>query len=333
MTSPREDADRQKISTSDITLFRNQELGRGAYGNVFKAEYRGSPCVAKELEYFIIDKEAFIRECSHSNPNHPNIVHFIGIYCPPQQLWLMIIMELMDESLTTYAIRNVSFMNRISILHDVAEGLCYLHSRNPTVIHGGLSPNSILLKHLPACSVAKIADVGIARMIDINNRLNSRLVNNRYGCAVSGSVDFIPLDVLQYGSNRTSLDIFSYGGIILHTINGEWLKPLGRFKQVDLNLTGILLTEVERRQEHLDKMTEEAKALKPLVISCLDNDPNRRPTIFEICTKIKAAKVCLFIVLYCNCIIQWCIGYRQLRTRSIARLYLIIEHTDFFISQ
>ena len=133
-----------------------EELGRGAYGRVFKAKYRGSVCAAKEVHSILIQltqmapeerrrlQESFQRECGHcSKLNHPNIVRFIGIYHPPQQLFPVMIMELMDESLTTYAEKpSISFKRRMSILHDVAEGLSYLHSRNPPVIHRDLSPKA-----------------------------------------------------------------------------------------------------------------------------------------------------------------------------------------------
>ena len=127
---------------------QGEELGRGSYGKVVKARYRGSVCAAKEIHALLIQstqmapeqrrrlQESFQRECDHcSKLKHPNIVRFIDIYRPPQQLFPVIIMELMDESLTAYAEKpNISFKRRMSILHDVAEGLNYLHSRNPPII-------------------------------------------------------------------------------------------------------------------------------------------------------------------------------------------------------
>ena len=50
-------------------------------------------------------------------------------------------------------------------------------------------------------------------------------------------------------------------------------------------------SEVQRRQEHLDKMTGEAEVLRPLVEACLDNDPVKRPSILELLEKIESLKV------------------------------------------
>ena len=202
------------------------------------------------------------------------------------------IMELMDESLTTYAETHAeksnSFTKKIAILHDVAEGLRYLHSHNPPVIHRDLSPNNVLLKHMPGFSVAKIADLGVAKMINVDDTRSTQ-----YLTKVPGTVHFMPPEAFQRRPQYdTSLDVFSYGGIILYTINGKWPMPtaLTNFDPVTRQVRGF--SEVERRQEHLDEMTGEAKALRPLVESCLDNDPVKRPPIFELSQKIKAIMVC-----------------------------------------
>ena len=87
-------------NTAAIEFEPGEELGRGAYGRVFKAKYRGSVCAAKEIHSILIQftqmapeerrrlQESFQRECDHcSKLNHPNIIRFIGIYHPPQQLF------------------------------------------------------------------------------------------------------------------------------------------------------------------------------------------------------------------------------------------------------
>ena len=290
-------------NTATVEFEPGEELGRGAYGRVFKAKYRGSVCAAKEIHSILIQstlmapeerrrlQESFQRECDHCNKlNHPNIVRFIGIYPPPQQLFPVMIMELMDESLTAYAEKpNISFKRRMSILHDVAEGLSYLHSRNPPVIHRDLSPNNILLKHYSSFPLAKIADLGVAKVINVDDK-----GAKRYQTKVPGTMDFMPpetfADKPQYD---VSLDVFSYGGIMLHTVNGKWPKPTALTKYDPVTRQPKAFNEVERRQEYLVKMTGEAEVLRPLVEACLDNDPVNRPSILELSEKIKPLKVCL----------------------------------------
>ena len=52
----------------------------------------------------------------------------------------------------------------------------------------------------------------------------------------------------------------------------------------------MALSEVERRQQYLDKMIGEAEVLRPLVEECLDDDPSVRPTISTVCVGIQVSK-------------------------------------------
>ena len=301
MANAPEDINNLIISKSHIELLRGQELGRGAYAKAFKAKYRGSLCAAKEIYPLLIEsaytlsernrlRDDFIRECHLcSTLYHPNIIDFIGIYYPSQQSFPVMIMELMDESLTKYAkMHKISFKMSFSILYDVAEGLSYLHSRNPPIIHCDLSPNSILLKNVPGYVAVKIAGLGSAQVINVDQKKSQQIL-----LKCPGTVHFMPPESFEDEPlYDTSLDVFSYSGIMLYTINGEWPTPTVQYKRNPVTRQVNALTEVQRRQEYLDKMTGEAEVLRPLVEACLDNDPVKRPSIIELSERILALKVC-----------------------------------------
>ena len=276
----------------------NQQLGKGSYGQVFTVKYNGLICAAKEIHSLLVEageryQDNFILECIRcSELTHPNIVHFMGVYYPSRVSLPVMVMELMDESLTNYVKKpNINVKRKISILHDVAEGLAYLHTRNPPVIHRDLSPNNILLKH-PGVEqvppVAKIADLGVARIVKADSQsTRSRLTT------VPGTPDFMPpetfVDNPKYG---TALDVFSFGGIMLHTLNQEWPTPktVAQFDQITCEVIKAL-DEIERRQQYLDKITGEAEMLQSMIIECLANDPTKRPKIIDLSKKLKPLKV------------------------------------------
>ena len=277
-----------------------QELGRGAYGRVYTVRYDRSIYAAKEIHSVLIandkeefQRETFLRECNHcSGLSHPNIVSFKGIFYPQRNQWPAMVMELMDESLTNYVINKPgsSFGRKASILFDVAKGLGYLHSLSPPIIHRDLSPNNVLLKyagvnHVPP--IAKIADLGVAKLVKADSqKTRSRLTQ------APGTVGFMPpealADIPQYD---TSLDVFSYGGIMLHTVNEKWPTPTSSTKFDPETRKLRAFTEVERRQEYLDQIIGEAEVLRPLIEACLDNDPNERPSIKDLAVKIEKYKV------------------------------------------
>ena len=291
-----------KDVTIDGVLLMDKELGRGAYGRVFTVEYCGLVCAAKEIHPILIEGvspaekktivDNFIRECHHCSViRHPNIVQFLGVcYFSKKTDLPIMVMEMMNASLVSYVQNNQSkipMKTKMSILYDVSLGLSYLHARKPVVIHRDLSPNNVMLN---SQLVAKIGDLGVAKVIRADNRqTRSRLTT------APGTVDFMPPETLEanpvYG---TAVDVFSYAGIALHVFAEEWPTPCGQKRRDPVTKKLMALTEAERRQEYLDKIPDGAGVLKESIMRCLDDDPDERPPIQEVSETIEALKVIIF---------------------------------------
>ena len=269
------------------------DIGVGAYGKVFEVEYCGDIYAAKEIhsilvqgvrrEEFEATKKAFLTECIRSGSlSHPNVVHFLGVYNPGgQSLLPVLVMERMQESLTSVVEKypNIPMYVKLSMLLDVSRGLWYLHTHHPPIVHRDLSPNNVLLT---SQFVAKISDLGVAKVI----QADSKKTKTR----APGTVDFMPPEALQMNPEYgPPLDVFSYGGVILHVVNQEWPTPL-HYVMTDPKTGKVLgLTEVERRQQYM-KMTETPADLRTLVEHCLDNQPSRRPPISDVSERVKRMK-------------------------------------------
>ena len=293
--------DQLKNLTLENVIPQNKELGHGAYGKVFTVDYVGLPCAAKEIHSLLLHgvsaedkkaiKDGFIRECYHSSLiRHPNIVQFMGVYYTERSDLPIMVMELMDTSLTSFIENNqskIAVEMKLSILHDVSPGLSYLHARRPAVIHRDLSSNNVLLSG-KGRFVAKISDLGTAKMI----RADSKQTKSRLTTA-PGTLHFMPPETLDvenpiYG---TPVDVFSFGGVALHLFSEEWPTPGVQKKRDPTTNKLVALSEAQRRQRYLDTMTVEGAALKEMVMRCLDDDPDQRPPIQEVSQWIKSLKV------------------------------------------
>ena len=286
----------QSLTLTDVTPL-DQELGRGAYGKVFTVKYREKTYAAKEIHSLLLEvanpeekrkiKNTFLRECYHcSLLRHPNIVRFVGVYYPDKDsVFPVMMMELMADSLTHYVKKpNISMKMKASILYDVAFGLNHLHSYNPPIIHRDLSPNNVLLSH---DSVAKISDLGVAKVVKVDSRATQTMITK-----APGTLDFMPPESFGEMPNYdTSLDVFSYAGIVLHVVNQEWPSPTNQVSIHPKTGKGTVFTEIHRRQAHLDKMKGGAEVLKPLVKACLHNVPSKRPAIISIFKLLEPLKV------------------------------------------
>ena len=265
-----------------------EEFGVGAYGRVFAVDYYGTVCAAKEIHANLIGSTEltkpvyyFLRECQQcAELRHPNVVQFLGVYYKPGSPLPILVMEKMGESLRYSLERypNIPMTIKLSILFDVSLGLRYLHSNK--IVHRDLSSNNILLTSLLR---AKISDLGVAKVVKTDSKKSLT--------HIPGTADFMPpeaqADIPIYD---TSLDVFSYGGVMLHTASQKWPTP-SAVKQYDPKTRKVRgFTEVERRQSYIDKMTGNAKELVPLAVQCLDDDPDVRPTMIDVSEGVKKLK-------------------------------------------
>ena len=287
------------LELQGIIELNREELGRGAYGRVYAIKYCGTVCAAKEIHAILVEGvgqvqmqrtiESFIRECQQcSRLRHPNVIQFLGVYFPAgagganRMRLPVMVMEMMADSLTSFVEKHEKIPVHIkySIVRDVSLGLCYLHNHDPPIVHRDLSPNNILLT---AHHVAKISDLGVAKVIKADSRKTMT--------KAPGTVDFMPPECLAnspvYGP---PMDVFSFAGIILHTFNQQWPRPTDAMQFYPKTRRKIALLEVERRQQYLDKMIGEAKVLRRLVEECLDDDPAVRPTIANVFERIQVSK-------------------------------------------
>ena len=286
-TDVAQSAQLERLKLTNVTS-TSKIIGKGAYGRVIEVYVHGTLCAAKEVHSSLVDnvlpqefegtKKAFFTECVNaSRILHPNVVQMLGIHYPTRQAKLpWLVMEMMEFSLKMFLEKfdrdKVPVCTKLSILVDVSQGLEFLHGQN--VVHRDLSSNNVLLtKHC----VAKIADLGVAKVIE-HNRMKTHT-------QAPGTPHFMPPEALsvkpRYGK---PVDVFSVGCIALHAMSHQWPVPKDQV-QLDSMYAMKLNTEVDRREEYLSWCDPDS--LKLLVEMCLDNNPNHRPVISVVCAELK----------------------------------------------
>ena len=263
---------------TDVIVTEN-ELGRGSYGTVVELNYMGLKCAGKKIHQILLQDEStshplkrFQDECKIlSQVRHPNIVQFLGVFFPNGESIPILVMEFLPTNLTSciekYGIipKEISY----SILHDIALGLSYLHNQDPSITHRDLSSNNILLT---PNKTAKIADLGVARILS-----NMTPTMTYHLTQVPGTLAFMPPEVMVAKPRYdTSVDIFSYGNIMVHIFSGRWPEPQ-RGQTVVESMGGdlIAVTEAQRREKYLQIIGNDHPFMK-LVRSCIHNSPKKR---------------------------------------------------------
>ena len=279
-------------------IHTSKVLGTGAFGSVVKATLDHLPCAAKILHIIFfrdddpgaVDFAArFNQECEIlRNLKHPCIVQFLGVVQDPNNCRPILLMELMDESLTGFlegAVTSIPYHVQLNITHDIALALAYLHGNN--IIHRDLSSNNILLK---GGSQTKVTDFGMSKMIEANPRMTRSKITQCPGTPV-----FMPPEALRSKPRYSNkLDTFSLGVLIIQIVTHAFPTPTDAelVLEDESSPSGekiILVPELERRQKDINKVPAD-HGLLPTAIHCLKDKDKDRPTAAQLCQSLGQLK-------------------------------------------
>ncbi|KDQ17864.1 hypothetical protein BOTBODRAFT_643864 [Botryobasidium botryosum FD-172 SS1] len=137
-------------------------LGQGGFGDCYFGTFFGHPIVNKRLR-FHYEREKYMRHLLHEASiwrqlNHPNIAPFLGL--PSIDGLPHLMSPLMPNGAADNFVKNNPNVNRVRLLVQIAQGLEYMHTRDPPIIHGDLKANNILVSD---DGFACLSDFGLSR--------------------------------------------------------------------------------------------------------------------------------------------------------------------------
>ena len=280
------------VAFGDVELLKNRPLGHGAYGTVCHAKHdtRRRPCAAKILHQALSRgdvMERFEKEIELlSMMRHPNIVLYLGVSRDPQSGSPVLLMELMDRTLTNFLETEatpLTYDTQFNICHNVIQALVYLHDN--TIYHRDLSGNNILLKD----NEAKVSDFGMARLIDPHRSTLTTCPGTRV---------YMPPEALKEKPQYTEkIDCFSFGVVIIQTLTRLYPNPGERCTVKIINdpdipggTAEIPIKEVNRRQDHISMINPPHHPLLLIALKCLEDKPDDRPSAQVLREMIRSVK-------------------------------------------
>ena len=289
MDHPRQPHDR------NVQLLRNDTLGSGSYGVVCKAMWDQRLCAAKLLHpiFFqsndpgiVTTRRRFEQECRFLDDlKHPHIVEYLGTSHDPDSGLLVLLMELMDESLTHFLERSqqpLAFHIEVDLCHDIAQALVYIHSKD--IIHRDLSGNNVLL----LAGRAKITDFGMSKLLDSNRRMTPLTM-------CPGTLAYMPPEALSEPPVYSKkIDCFSFGVLQIQIMTRQFPDPGPAVQVVEdsRSPTGTIKIPVldsERRKSHID-IIDPTHTLLPTALDCLSYSEKDRPSAQDLCRQLAAVK-------------------------------------------
>ena len=280
----------------NVQLFKTASLGTGSYGAVCKAMCDLLPCAAKLLHPILFQnsgpgarspRSRFEQECHFLNAmKHPNIVQYLGTTQDPDSGLPVLLMELMDESLTRFLERShqpLSYHVEVTLCHDIALALDYLHSND--VIHRDLSSNNVLLI---AGSRAKVTDFGMSKLLSINPRMTPYTT-------CPGTLVYMPPEAIRDPPVYSKkIDSFSFGVVEIQILTRQFPDPGPASEMVEdrryrVGRIPVPIPDSDRRKSHID-LIDPAHLLLPMALRCLSYSEEDRPTAEVLCREIALLK-------------------------------------------
>uniref|UniRef100_A0A8C9ZRF8 Mitogen-activated protein kinase kinase kinase 7 n=1 Tax=Sander lucioperca TaxID=283035 RepID=A0A8C9ZRF8_SANLU len=252
----------EEINYEDIEV--EEVVGRGAFGVVCKAKWKGKDVAIKTIESES-ERKAFSVELRQlSRVNHPNIVKLYGSCNNP----VCLVMEYAEGGSLYNVLHGAEPLPYYTASHAMSwcfqcsQGVAYLHGMKPkALIHRDLKPPNLLL--VAGGTVLKICDFGTA--CDIQ----THMTNNK------GSAAWMAPEVFEGSNYSEKCDVFSWGIILWEVITRR--KP---FDEIGGPAFRIMWAVHNGTRPPLIKNLP--KPIESLMTRCWSKDPSQRPSMEEI---------------------------------------------------
>eukprot|EP01119_Soliformovum_irregulare_P012881 TRINITY_DN3370_c0_g1_i1.p1 TRINITY_DN3370_c0_g1~~TRINITY_DN3370_c0_g1_i1.p1 ORF type:complete len:2124 (-),score=675.67 TRINITY_DN3370_c0_g1_i1:56-5518(-) len=254
------------------------KIGMGAFGAVYRAEYRGQIVAVKKLAESLIFEEmvdvfaAFRREVWLSSiVKHTTIVNLLGYSVRP---YCMIMEYIPGGNLKEYLYGSepITIQLRLRIGLDIADAMVYLHSRNPKIIHRDLkSPNVLMVsRDEHALVTCKVTDFGESISAATKASGRDKLANPTW-CAP---------EVMAGLTYTESADIFSLGIILWELVARA--RPYDEYPVSKSHFVATFEDAIVKQGLRPTIPKDCPPMLSELIQKCWRADPDERPTASEV---------------------------------------------------
>ncbi|KAL8112010.1 hypothetical protein AgCh_019643 [Apium graveolens] len=176
-----------EIDPSELDFSHSVTIGKGSFGEIIKAGWRGTPVAVKRILPSLSDDRLVIQDFRHEGDLH-QFLKGKGALSPA---------------------------TAVSFALDIARGMAYLHNEPNVIIHRDLKPRNVLLVNSSADHL-KVGDFGLSKLIKVQNSHDVYKLTGE-----TGSYRYMAPEVFKHRRYDKKVDIFSFAMILYEMLEGD----------------------------------------------------------------------------------------------------------------
>eukprot|EP01134_Creolimax_fragrantissima_P003023 CFRG3023T1 len=264
--------DRMETEIRREEIIIEREIGRGAFGWVSAANWRGIKVAVKKSRAGI---EELVHEAEMLKKlHHKNIVHLYGTYEDTDGGYCMVIefanlgnlFDLIHKEIHGQTSEQlIPFDQLLDYAKQISSAMHYLHNERgeENFIHRDLkSPNILVCEEYGERPVLKICDFGTARKFTRDTFMS-----------FTGTFAWMAPEILRNEKASKRADVYSFGVVLWEMLTGQ--EPFA-------NMDPMSIAWVVMDGETLPIPTGTPEPFKSLLTQCFNTEPQDRPDFAEI---------------------------------------------------
>ncbi|KAM7487462.1 hypothetical protein LguiB_024946 [Lonicera macranthoides] len=271
-----------EIDPSELDFSNSAIIGKGSFGEILKATWRGTPVAVKRILPSLSDDRLVIQDFRHEvnllvKLRHPNIVQFLGAVTEKKPL--MLITEYLRGGDLHQFLKEkgaLSPSTAVSFALDIARGMAYLHNEPNVIVHRDLKPRNVLLVNTNADHL-KVGDFGLSKLVRVKNSHDVYKMTGE-----TGSYRYMAPEVFKHRKYDKKVDVFSFAMILYEMLEGD--PPLSHYEPYEA------AKYVAEGHRPIFRAKSYSPELRELTEQCWAPDMNKRPSFLEILKRLEKIK-------------------------------------------
>ncbi|KAG6908710.1 hypothetical protein DXG01_003643 [Tephrocybe rancida] len=284
-----------RLLQKQVSLEGTDAITAGQFGDVWKGRFRGEQVAVKVLKLYLnSDLVKHTKKVLHETLiwrqlRHPNVLPFLCLHhVNNNEMRLGLVSPWMQNGNVKEFLLHTQDVDRVFLTTDVAEGLKYLHTMQPSVVHGDLKAVNILISDSRR---ARLADFGLSTASD-----SQALKLSSFSFGLNGGTPrwMAPelLDGRQAITN-TQTDVYAFACVCYEIFSGTFPFP-------ELNDYPVMLRVMQGERPSRPVKCENwgtpcielglSDALWQLIERCWAADAQKRPSMHSVVRKLPTRK-------------------------------------------